>query len=433
MPVVRPRRLVPTAITWAAGALVLGLAVGAAGPAAADDWSPPTVLDASGSTSAVLTTDGLVVAGWSSQRGGSTKAYASVHENGGWSSPLPLGGAGTQSRPDFARNADGSVTAVWTESHPLRGAARVLTSTYADGDWSVPTEIWQGRDAMSPRIAANATGDQVVAWVGGRPAAARTDARRASGYAVRVMLRPAGGTWGPATRLDDGTRTVRGAFSVGIDDAGRALVAWAQVQDGPDQILARRFDGAAWTPEQRVGPLGTGAGQVVVAPDGRAAAVSVAHTVRGDRARARLMRADGTWTGAVVLDQRAGVVHNADPSVSLSPDGWTAVFTAGPRTIGVREQVDGRWQPSGRLHATHGTASGPRLLVRSGAGDLLAWTEPSADGPSLRTTVRSGNGWTAVDDLGPSDLGTLVADSLDGGAVLTWVSHGRTSAAVSGP
>ena len=111
--------------------------------------------------------------------------------------PEPLGGGGYQSRPVFAASPDGAVTAVWTESRARRKEGRVLSSTFADGSWSVPTQVWQGRDAMFPAVAANAAGDMVVAWTAARPGSFGLSGTRAPSYAVRAKLRPAGGDWVP--------------------------------------------------------------------------------------------------------------------------------------------------------------------------------------------------------------------------------------------
>jgi hypothetical protein len=403
-----------------------------AGPARADSWSAPSSLDRDAVTTSTTATAELDVAGWSSERGSTPKAYAVVRSSGTWSSPMPLGGGGYQSRPVFAAAPDGAVTAVWTESRAGRREARVLSSTYADGSWSVPTQVWQGRDAMFPTVAANAAGDMVVAWTAARPGSFGLSGARAPSYAVRAKLRPVGGDWGPTTRLDDRRRQLRVAASVGIDDAGRALVTWAQVETGPDSVWVRRYDGSTWTPATRIAPLGTSPVDVKVAPDGRAAAVFVAgNAARGTRARARLMRPDGTWGRSVVLDQRPGKVTNRDASLTLTDDGWAAVFTAGPRAIWVRERVGNRWQPSTRLHATRQPAADVQLLVRPDAQDVLLWTEPTDAGLRLRSATRAGDGWERTEELGDAAAYSLQVTGAPGHHVAAWIAGAGATVATA--
>ncbi len=429
MPSAPRRRLAGVALLTSAS-LALGSAT-LTGPAHADVWSTPTSFDPDAVTTAAVATDDLDVAGWSSERGSTPKAYAVVRSGGIWSSPVPLGGGGYQSRPVFAAAPDGTVTAVWTESRARRKEARVLSATYADGSWSVPTQVWQGRDAMFPTVAANAAGDMAVAWTAARPGSFGLSGAGAPSYAVRAKLRPAGGDWGPTTRLDDRRRRMRVAASVGIDDAGRALVTWAQVETGPDAVWVRRHDGGSWTPATRIAPLGPTPVEVRVAPDGRAAAVFVApSTARGTRARARLMRPDGTWGRAVALDQRPGKVKNGDASLALTPDGWAAVYAAGPRAIWVRERVGNRWQPSTRLHASRRTASDLQLLVRPDAEDVLLWTEPTDGGVRLRSATRAGDGWEPTEELGDAAAYSLQVAGVPGHHVAAWIADaGATVAA----
>lgn len=430
MPSAPRRRLAAVALVTAAS-----LALGSGpltGPAHADPWSTPTALDPDAVTTSAATTDELGVAGWSSERGSAPKAYAAVLSGGVWSSPVPLGGGGYQSRPVFAASPDGTVTAVWTESRARRKEARLLAATYTDGAWSVPTQVWQGRDAMFPTLAANAAGDMVLAWTAARPGSFALPGGGAPSYAVRATLRPAGGDWGPATRLDDRRRRVRVASSVGIDDAGRTLVTWAQVEAGPDAVWVRRFDGSSWAPATRIGPLGPIPSEVKVAPDGRAAAVFVARsTARGTRARARLMSPDGTWGRAVALDQRPGKVDNRDASLALTPDGWAAVYAAGPRAIWVRGRVGNRWQPSTRLHASRGPASDLQLLLRPETEDVLLWTEPTDGGVRLRSATRAGDGWERTEDLGDADAFSLVVAGASDHHVAAWIADAGATVATA--
>ncbi len=429
-----PRRRLAGVALLTATSLALGPAA-LAGPAHADSWSTPTSLDLDAVTTSAAATDDLDVAGWSSQRGSTPKAYAVVRSDGSWSSPEPLGGGGYQSRPVFAASPDGAVTAVWTESRARRKEGRVLSSTFADGSWSVPTQVWQGRDAMFPAVAANAAGDMVVAWTAARPGSFGLSGTRAPSYAVRAKLRPAGGDWGPTTRLDNRRRQLRAAASVGIDDAGRALVTWAKAEPGPDGVWVRRFDGSAWTPATRVAPLGLSPVDVKVAPDGRAAAVYVVpSTPRGNRARARLMRPDGSWGRAVALDQRPGKVKNRDASLTLTADGWAAVFAAGPRAIWVRERAGNRWQPSARLHTTRRPAADVQLLVRPEAEDVLLWSEPTDRGVRLRSATRAGDGWERTEELGDASAGTLQVAGGTGHQVAAWIADaGATVATADAP
>lgn len=246
--------------------LVLGTVLALALPLARAQaaWETPTTLFTTQApewtlSSLALDVNGAgeaVASGWGEWSPGgddvpSTQTLdAAVLSAGAWQ-PAQLFEGGLVDYADVAIDDAGNATATW-----LGGATRntqgVMTSARAaNGTWSAPQRISDESSGLSdyhpPRVAANARGDAVVAWI----------CNGEDGTPVCVATRRAGGPWQPATKISDAN--VRNGWPrVAVDSEGRALVVWqgeTQVGDREYEysVQSRMTDvSGAWQPRQEI-------------------------------------------------------------------------------------------------------------------------------------------------------------------------------------
>ena len=152
--------------------------------------------------------------------------------------------------PVVATAPSGAAVAV---ANPVRrGRYVLLAATREPGAaFTAPQPIAtaRGDDVDDIYAAVAADGAAVVAWVESR--------LRGDDYRERlhVVRRTAGGPWGAVETLATST-TLHLRAAVGIDDAGRATVAWGRpARDEPDRIeVATAEPGAAFGTPQRLAP-----------------------------------------------------------------------------------------------------------------------------------------------------------------------------------
>ncbi|WP_242344116.1 hypothetical protein [Anaeromyxobacter terrae] len=210
----------------------------------------------------------------------------------GWSTQVGLGA------PRDVRDADiygvdvdlnegGTALAAWEEDGWFASDVAVGSAWVAwrrAGAWEPPVKVSDGPGrAVAPRVALNDAGAAVVAFEviahdleGGGIASGTVWARRWTN-----------GAWTAAVRLSDAPGAPHELYAsrprVGIDGAGRALVAWEQrnVSSSPaNAVWASRFDGSASSAPFLVsdGTIYAASADVAVAANGAAAVVWVQHT-----------------------------------------------------------------------------------------------------------------------------------------------------------
>lgn len=124
----------------------------------------------------------------------------------------------------------------------------VWVRQYAPGQgWREPRALYEGAESPElPRVAINARGEAVVAWV--RPL--QPASLWASQYSADTG-------WSPATKLQRGLSALYDV-QVSIDDTGAALVGWVQSQNAPSTVndsrwlpwVARFKPAVGWEPTQ---------------------------------------------------------------------------------------------------------------------------------------------------------------------------------------
>jgi hypothetical protein len=147
----------------------------------------------------------------------SSGLYASYRPAGGsFEAPQRISHAGV--RADFGLDASGDATFVWEQFRGNRRPATVnVVERMAGGTVRRVQALETSISGGSPSVAVNTRDDAVIAWVSG----SRPDA------AVHCATRRRGHRFGPPFALSPAAGAEN--TSVGIDDSGRAFVAW----DGP--------------------------------------------------------------------------------------------------------------------------------------------------------------------------------------------------------
>jgi len=214
---------------------------------------------------------------------------------GGGSGPLTLGG-----RPKIGVDDAGRATAVWSQADGGIVRVRSRTST-PRGRWSRPEWLSRkGENAFNPAVDVAGAGAAVVDWQGGK--------RRQKDWRLLARVRPSGGTWTPAQRLDDTVwKDSHNTESV-IDDRGVATVVWDEQRQA---TVSGRVPVATYTP-------GTGWSTTTLFERSNHGHVPQLATTRGgslvvawadyDQVLAARRAPDGTWgPHEVVVPPRDGI------------------------------------------------------------------------------------------------------------------------------
>jgi hypothetical protein len=120
------------------------------------------------------------------------------------------------------RAASGNAVAVWSEVRSNVGSIVSARYSAASGTWTAPVLVENNpQTADRPEVAIDVNGNAQAVWT------QKIDASQnnASGYTARFNA--AAGTWGAPLLFEQSTES---AFAplVGMDDTGRALIAWEQ-------------------------------------------------------------------------------------------------------------------------------------------------------------------------------------------------------------
>ena len=316
---------------------------------------------------------------------------------------LPVDGHAAQ--PDLVVAPDGGVLLSWIEPHgqghalkfakydafsdPIHGRdpALLRIGSAIGAGWSAPTTVARGDDwfvnwADTPHIAATADGALWAHWL-------QKSAAATYSYDVALVRSGDGGaTWStPVLVNDDGTPTEHGFVSL-----------WP---------LAHDRVGVAWLDGRRTAPA---AGDHAGAHDGHAAAATEAAmmTLRTASFDAALAR---------------GAEHELDLSTcdccqtAAVPTAAGAVLAFRDRTaeeirdIHVARFVDGKWQPSSRVHADDWTmpacpVNGPSIDARNNEA-IVGWYTAAGGKPMVKL-ARSRDGGESFATPRVLDVGEAV-------------------------
>jgi hypothetical protein len=439
----------------ALGAALLAGAM-AATPASAA-WGAPFVLSSSGqdATNPQVAVDdnGDAVFVWERvDASGDLRIQARARSAAGTLSAVQtLSDAGENaSLPQVAVDADGDAVFTWlrldgttdcggVSCFRIQARARSAAGTLS----AVQTLSDPGRNANSPQVAVDTTGDAVFTWV------------RYDGTSVRAQgrARSASGSLSFVQTLSDAGQNAN-VPQVAVDADGDAVFTWER-DDGTKtrvQARARSATGIFLSPVQTLSDAGQNAlfPQVAVDDDGDAVFTWRRFDGSGQfccfRAQARARSATGTLSAVQALS--SGFRDAFDPHVAVDADG-DALFTW-VRSDGTASLCCSRAQTRARSAA--GVLSGVQTLSDAGQNAQSLRVVVDADGDAVFTWARSDGTNTRIQALTRSATGALgrpvqtlsnagqdakipqVAVDTTGDAVATWRrsdgTHNRIQTAV---
>ncbi len=374
---------------------------------------------------------------------------------GAWGAPERASrGSEPAQSPDVAVNAAGDAAAAWVVGKPL--AQRIVVSVRAaGGQWGPPQVIsGNGRRAIDPQVAVDATGRVVVVWrqaMRMRTVRVRGVRKRQAVYVVRARDKMVSEfEWGAVTKLSSDRQKV-GRPEVAIDSGGGAVATWHWGTGTPpgsrgyvgEVQLSQRMSDGAWTSAQRVSRasictsvddprVAVGArGHAVVwwqcdLTGGRSTALSVSRGPGESFGPERELpfRTFGDVSADLVVSPGGRAV-----AVSTGSDGtldwWrgdvgTTIALSGLPALGAGEKIDPQ--------------AGPAQVAINASRDALSTWIDRIDRPRA-ASIAADLGVSAPASLSgvsktPSGAGVAVGEARRG--VMAWIADGRVMASARG-
>lgn len=336
-----------------------------------------------------------------------------------------------------------------THAIVIAGFMTLVAAAPALGAWGPPERASRGSEpAQSPDVAANAAGDAAATWIIGKRLAQR----------VVVSVRPAGGSWAtPQVISGNGRRAIDP--QVAIDATGRVVVVWRQamrlrtvrVRGVPRRqavYVVRARDKMvsefAWGPVTMLSSDRQKVGRPEVAIDSGGGAVATWHWGTGTPPASRgyvgevqvsERMQDGSWTSAQRVSRATACVSVDDPFVAVGSRGhavvwWQCDLTGGRSTaLSVSRTPGAAFGPERELpFRTFGDVSadlavspaGRAVAVSAGSDGTLDWWRGDVDTTlALSGLPALGAGERISPDAGPAQIAVNPA----GDALSTWIDR----------
>ena len=358
---------------------------------------------------AVIDPDGNVTVVWSNFAPPREIMAVRQPAGGRWGTPLVIGHGW---HPKLAIDDHGSITAAWLSMDgPRMSGVQAARWCEEDVGWSEPVALEAGTPtsyASSVAVAANASGDVVIAW------AVRRDP--CAGWRIRAVWRGRHGPWNDVSTLtpEDGSECP----SVGIDVVGRAVVLYGrQTLSHPGELFERvRQPGGRWSEPMRIAAEGYSP-VLAVDPAGNA---TVIYSPDFSSVEGATRSLDGPWRRVEQLGPRDVDWY----ALSAGQHDTAVVATSGSSAGGwidlVEKSRDGGWSTPERLMT--GDYFGFLALATNQIGDVfLAWGYDGLDG-SYRP---AGGTWSTPITLStidePAGLESVTAKlARNGDVVVLW-------------
>jgi PKD domain len=254
-------------------------------------------------------------------------AYERPAGSSEWSGPISVSAPAYDTGfPSVAANESGQAMVAWKgEDH--YGDLSVTRAAFrrSDGTWEAPQNLGYGSDDF-PAVAIDARGDAVVVWT--------------RGNTVYAESRPAGGAWGPAVVLSQGYAS---GASVVMNRRGDAFVVWASEVAGSYEAVSsfRRAGSSSWMPPSRI-PLSdsVAVGVLSVALDESANVTVVGQRTSGEVEVVTRAADAADWSAPVVLGNTGGSYPAcAGPLIALDEAGDALVVWGGPQLHSARRKA----------------------------------------------------------------------------------------------
>jgi PKD domain-containing protein len=277
--------------------------------------------------------DALVTGTKPEGSGWSVVAFERAADSFQWSGPISISGPEYDTGfPELAANESGQAIVAW-RGVDRYGDLPVTRAAFrrADGTWEPPQNLGYGSD-VDPAVAIDARGGAVVVWrrdIGGRAT-------------VYAEFRPAGGEWEPAAVLSQ-----QGVFdpSVVMNHRGDALAYWVE-NDAAGNFLSmssvRRAGSSSWTPSSRIALSDSVAvGALSVALDDRGNATVVGQRGSGEIEAVTRPADTVDWSAPVVLGdvQDGYYAFCSGPGIALDGAGDALVVWGGAQLHSARRQA----------------------------------------------------------------------------------------------
>lgn len=320
-------------------------------------------------------------------------------------------------------------TAITDEAGNALAAPYTWSFTTADGNWCSETllETDDAGQAYAPRVAANAAGHAVAAWV-------QSDGTH---YLMTVNRYVPGAGWqGAETIQTDLTRNSDQARVV-IDADGNITAVWIQENAGRYSLWSRRYEtGSGWGSAELLETDDTGdANEPEIAIDGDGNVIAVWHQYDSVRHNVWTNRFEaGAWGVAALLES-----DNNDavyPHVAMTAGGDAIAVWV--QSDGARSNAAGRyydagtdtWQAAASLENGSGDVQSPRVAIDTDGNAIAVWYQ--SDGSVLDVMSNRyvpGSGWgtaAAISTLNQNGYDPQIAMTPDGDALAVWYQYDGT-------
>jgi hypothetical protein len=212
------------------------------------NWSAPALLSngTRNSEEPTLALDGSgnVFALWRQDTNTASPVLANIWaarydaSGGVWSTSAQIGstnlsGTDGTERPRLGVNTGGTAVAVWEESRS--GIASIVAARFSSGTWSAPVPLEaNAQQAAFPAVAIDVNGNAQAVWV------QKIDAMAANNSGFTARLDGTTGLWGAPQLFEQAVEDVSSP-QIGLEDSGRALIAWTQFVSGTPPVHAVHF------------------------------------------------------------------------------------------------------------------------------------------------------------------------------------------------
>jgi uncharacterized protein GlcG (DUF336 family) len=364
-------------------------------------------------------------------------AVAATPASADWGAPFALSSSGQNAtNPQVAVDDDGDAVFVWERvdaSGDLRIQARARS---AAGSLSpVQTLSDAGQDASLPQVAVDADGDAVFAW---RRYDGTSDCGGVGCFRIQARARSAAGTLSAVQTLSTSGRNADSP-QVAVDPTGDAVVTWSRYDGTNVRIQARaRSAAGALSFVQTLSPSGQNAfnPQVAVDTDGDAVFTWERYDGANTRVQTRTRSAASAFLSPVQTLSDAGQ-SAVSPQVAVDDDG-DAVFTwrrfdgsgtfCCSRAQARARSAAGTLSPVQTLSTAGGDAFSPHVAVDPDGDAVFTWERSDGSGSlccsRVQTKARSAAGTLSavqtLSEAGQNAQSARVAVDTDGDAVFTW-------------
>ena len=283
-----------------------------------------------------------------------------------FSAPVNLSAPGAYP-PEIATDADGDAVAVWRRSDGSnqRVQARTISATGALGP--IRTLSAAGQNGESYQIATDADGDAVAVWLLFDGSDRRLQARTIS----------ATGALGPIQNLTATDQTVLGP-RIAMNADGDGIVAWVRTFEGIPRVQTRTISATgALGPTRNLSAAGQYGADPQIASDADGDAVAVWETAVGlnHRIKARTISAAGALGS--ISNLSADGQYAAFPQIAGDAEGdavaaWERDLPSSriqARTI----SAAGVLGPKQTLSAPGQLLDGPQVAIDADGGAVVAW------------------------------------------------------------